>query len=139
MIIDFLSIQFQLIWFVYFGSNQLIPYNRNWYQLITINLSKFQVFWFYSQVFAVSNCHLILPNQLQLISLNSSIPPQIYPTACFTNFNRFVDNFFQIFIMSTLSLKSVYAFAREMYPKRNMQPIQYGTAGFRDRLVKIVF
>lgn len=33
--------------------------------------------------------------------------------------------------MSTINLKSVYAFAREYHPKKSDKFIQYGTAGFR--------
>lgn len=34
-----------------------------------------------------------------------------------------------------VNLRTVYAFAREMYPKNNISDIQYGTAGFRTRYV----
>lgn len=35
--------------------------------------------------------------------------------------------------MSTVNLKTVYAFAREMYQKNVTTNISYGTAGFRTR------
>nr|XP_014098249.1 phosphoacetylglucosamine mutase [Bactrocera oleae]XP_036215048.1 phosphoacetylglucosamine mutase [Bactrocera oleae] len=33
----------------------------------------------------------------------------------------------------SINLRTVYAFAREMYPKKSSAPIQYGTAGFRGK------
>lgn len=33
----------------------------------------------------------------------------------------------------SVNLRTVYAFAREMYPKNVKENIQYGTAGFRTR------
>ncbi|XP_067646195.1 phosphoacetylglucosamine mutase [Eurosta solidaginis] len=33
----------------------------------------------------------------------------------------------------SINLRTVYAFAREMYPKKSTTPIQYGTAGFRGK------
>ncbi|XP_064548402.1 phosphoacetylglucosamine mutase [Drosophila montana] len=33
----------------------------------------------------------------------------------------------------SINLRTVYAFAREMYPKISKEPIQYGTAGFRGK------
>ncbi|CAD7002284.1 phosphoacetylglucosamine mutase [Ceratitis capitata] len=33
----------------------------------------------------------------------------------------------------SINLRTVYAFAREMYPKNSSTPVQYGTAGFRGR------
>lgn len=39
--------------------------------------------------------------------------------------------------MSGVNLRTVYAFAREMYPKNVTTPVQYGTAGFRSRWVKL--
>ncbi|XP_059216395.1 phosphoacetylglucosamine mutase [Stomoxys calcitrans] len=33
----------------------------------------------------------------------------------------------------SINLRTVYAFAREMYPKKSNDPIQYGTAGFRGK------
>lgn len=38
---------------------------------------------------------------------------------------------------SSVNLRTVYAFAREMYQKNVTTPIQYGTAGFRTRYVSI--
>lgn len=35
--------------------------------------------------------------------------------------------------MTTVNLRTVYAFAREMYPKNVTTNIQYGTAGFRSK------
>lgn len=38
--------------------------------------------------------------------------------------------------MSSVNLRTIYAFAREMYPKNVATNIQYGTAGFRTRYLK---
>lgn len=38
--------------------------------------------------------------------------------------------------MASVNLRTIYAFAREMYPKKVTTAIQYGTAGFRTRYVK---
>lgn len=35
--------------------------------------------------------------------------------------------------MANNSYRTVYAFAREMYPKRVKMDLQYGTAGFRTK------
>lgn len=37
--------------------------------------------------------------------------------------------------MASVNLRTIYAFAREMYPKKVTANIQYGTAGFRTRYV----
>lgn len=39
--------------------------------------------------------------------------------------------------MSSVNLRTVYAFAREMYPKKVSTNIQYGTAGFRAKWVRL--
>lgn len=33
----------------------------------------------------------------------------------------------------SINLRTIYAFAREMYPKKTEERIQYGTAGFRGK------
>lgn len=41
--------------------------------------------------------------------------------------------------MSSINLRTIYAFAREMHPKKTTKNIEYGTAGFRTQLVLILF